>query len=48
LTDQPRRAKAATIAAMDLMKKSHRMFRGWIMTNGNWTCGQLGAVLRWW
>jgi hypothetical protein len=25
------------IAAIDLMKNSHRIFRGWIMTNGNWT-----------
>lgn len=36
-THQPRRAKAATTAAIDLMKNSHRIFRGWIMTNGNCT-----------
>lgn len=40
LTDQPRRAKAAIMAAIDLMKKSHRIFRGWIMTSGNWTAGR--------
>lgn len=28
LTAQPRRAKAATIAATDLMKKSHLILRG--------------------
>lgn len=37
LTDHPRRAKAAMTAAIDLMKNSHLIFRGWIMTNGNWT-----------
>ena len=36
-TDQPSRAKAATTAAMDLIKNSHLIFRGWIRTNGNWT-----------
>ena len=42
LTDQPSRANAAMTAAMDLMKNSHLIFRGWIRTNGNWTRGQLG------
>lgn len=37
LTAQPRVAKAATTAKMDLMKKSQRILRGWIMTRGNWT-----------
>jgi len=40
-TDHPSREKAATIAHMDLMKNNHRIFRGWIMTKGNWTEGRL-------
>jgi hypothetical protein len=35
LTDQPSRAKAAMTAAMDLIKNSHLIFRGWINTNGS-------------
>lgn len=37
LTDQPRRAKAAMTAAIDLMKNSHLIFRGWMRTRGSWT-----------
>jgi hypothetical protein len=31
-TDQPRKAKAAMIAAIDLMKNNHLIFLGWIRT----------------
>lgn len=37
LTAHPSSEKAAMMAAMDLMKKSQRILRGWIMTRGNWT-----------
>jgi len=35
LTDQPSRANAAMIAAMDLMKNNHLIFLGWMRTNGS-------------
>jgi hypothetical protein len=37
LTAHPSSANAATMAAIDLMKKSQRILRGWIMSSGNWT-----------
>jgi len=35
LIHHPSRAKAAMTAAIDLIKNSHRIFRGWIMTRGS-------------
>jgi hypothetical protein len=39
-TDQPSKAKAAMIAAIDLMKNNHLILRGWIRTNGSCTVYQ--------